>query len=52
MTFVPRRVRIGPCVYLLALRHPTIAAKAVASLDVLVTGLRLLGEEVLPHLKP
>jgi hypothetical protein len=33
-----RRVRIGSCVYLLALRHPTIAAKQVASLDVLAGG--------------
>jgi probable F420-dependent oxidoreductase len=38
-----RRVRIGPCVYLLALRHPTIAAKAVASLDVLSGGRVVFG---------
>jgi probable F420-dependent oxidoreductase len=38
-----RRVRIGPCVYLLALRHPTIAAKLVASLDVLSGGRVVFG---------
>ena len=38
-----RRVRIGPCVYLLALRHPTIAAKQVASLDVLAGGRVVFG---------
>ena len=38
-----RRVRIGPCVYLLALRHPTIAAKLVASLDVLSGGRVIFG---------
>jgi probable F420-dependent oxidoreductase len=38
-----RRVRIGPCVYLLALRHPTIAAKMVASLDVLSGGRVVFG---------
>ena len=40
---VTRRVRIGPCVYLLALRHPTIAAKLVASLDVLSNGRVVFG---------
>jgi probable F420-dependent oxidoreductase len=40
---ITRRVRLGPCVYLLALRHPTIAAKAVASLDVLSGGRAVLG---------
>ena len=40
---VTRRVRIGPCVYLLALRHPTIAAKLVASLDVLSGGRVVFG---------
>src|SRR5262245_12149465 len=38
-----RRVRMGPCVYLLALRHPTIAAKLVASLDVLSGGRVVFG---------
>jgi probable F420-dependent oxidoreductase len=38
-----RRVRIGPCVYLLALRHPTIVAKQVASLDVLSGGRVVFG---------
>jgi probable F420-dependent oxidoreductase len=38
-----RRVRIGPCVYLLALRHPTIAAKLVATLDVLSGGRVVFG---------
>ena len=38
-----RRVRIGPCVYLLALRHPTLTAKAVASLDVLSGGRVVFG---------
>ncbi len=40
---VTRRVRIGPSVYLLALRHPTIAAKLVASLDVLSGGRVVFG---------
>ncbi len=38
-----RRVRLGPCVYLLALRHPTIAAKAVATLDLLSGGRVVFG---------
>jgi probable F420-dependent oxidoreductase len=38
-----RRVRIGPCVYLLALRHPTVAAKMVAALDVLSGGRVVFG---------
>jgi probable F420-dependent oxidoreductase len=38
-----RRVRIGSCVYLLALRHPAIAAKQVASLDVLSGGRVVFG---------
>src|SRR5262245_3526969 len=37
------RVRIGPCVYLLALRHPTVAAKQVASLDLLSGGRVVFG---------
>jgi probable F420-dependent oxidoreductase len=43
MAALTRRVRIGPCVYLLALRHPTIAAKQVASLDVLAGGRAVFG---------
>jgi probable F420-dependent oxidoreductase len=38
-----RRVRIGPCVYLLALRHPTTVAKQVAALDVLSGGRLVFG---------
>jgi probable F420-dependent oxidoreductase len=38
-----RRVRLGPCVYLLALRHPVLAAKAVATLDVLSGGRVVFG---------
>ena len=38
-----RRVRIGPCVYLLALRHPTTVAKQVTSLDVLAGGRVVFG---------
>ena len=38
-----RRVRIGPCVYLLALRHPTVAAKQIASLDRLSGGRVVFG---------
>jgi probable F420-dependent oxidoreductase len=38
-----RRVRIGPCVYLLALRHPTVAAKQIASLDLLSGGRVVFG---------
>jgi probable F420-dependent oxidoreductase len=38
-----RRVRLGTGIYLLALRHPTIAAKAVATLDVLSGGRFVFG---------
>ncbi|HEV8310684.1 MAG TPA: LLM class flavin-dependent oxidoreductase [Methylomirabilota bacterium] len=38
-----RRVRLGTGIYLLALRHPTIAAKAVATLDVLSGGRFIFG---------
>jgi probable F420-dependent oxidoreductase len=38
-----RRIRLGPCVYLLALRHPTVAAKTVATLDVLSGGRVVFG---------
>jgi probable F420-dependent oxidoreductase len=38
-----RRVRVGPCVYLLALRHPTVAAKQVASLELLSGGRVVFG---------
>ena len=37
------RMRLGPCVYLLALRHPTLAAKTVATLDVLSGGRVVFG---------
>ncbi|MBI3456548.1 MAG: LLM class flavin-dependent oxidoreductase [Candidatus Rokubacteria bacterium] len=40
---ITRRVRIGTCVYLLALRHPTVAAKSVATLDVLAGGRVVFG---------
>ncbi len=40
---VTRRVRLGPCVYLLALRRPAVAAKAVATLDVLSGGRVVFG---------
>jgi probable F420-dependent oxidoreductase len=40
---VTRRVWLGPCVYLLALRHPTIAAKLVATLDALSGGRVVFG---------
>jgi probable F420-dependent oxidoreductase len=40
---VTTRVRLGPCVYLLALRHPAVAAKAVATLDLLSRGRVVFG---------
>jgi len=40
---VTERVRLGTCVYLLALRQPTIAAKTVATLDVLSGGRVVFG---------
>jgi probable F420-dependent oxidoreductase len=40
---VTRRVRVGPCVYLLALRPPAVTAKQVASLDVLSGGRVVFG---------
>lgn len=40
---VTTRVRIGTAVYLLALRHPTVAAKTVATLDVLSGGRFVFG---------
>lgn len=40
---VTRRVRIGPCVYLLPLRPPAVAAKLVATLDVLSGGRVIFG---------
>src|SRR5437867_4738994 len=40
---VTRRVRLGTAVYLLALRHPTVAAKTVATLDVLSGGRVVFG---------
>jgi probable F420-dependent oxidoreductase len=38
-----RRVRLGTCVYLLALRQPTVVAKMVASLDVVSAGRLIFG---------
>lgn len=38
-----RRVRLGTCVYLLALRHPTVVAKMAASLDFLCAGRLIFG---------
>jgi len=40
---VTRRVRLGTCVYLLALRHPTVVAKSVATLDILSRGRFVFG---------
>jgi probable F420-dependent oxidoreductase len=40
---ITRRVRLGTAVYLLALRHPAIAAKMTASLDVLSGGRLIFG---------
>jgi probable F420-dependent oxidoreductase len=40
---VTRRVRIGTAVYLLALRHPTVAAKSAATVDVLSGGRFVFG---------
>ncbi len=37
------RVRLGTCVYLLPLRHPTLVAKMVSSLDVLTAGRLIFG---------
>src|SRR3989304_1131484 len=33
-----KRIRVGTCVYLLALRHPTVVAKITATLDALSGG--------------
>ena len=38
-----RRVRLGTCVYLLPLRHPTVVAKMVSSLDVITGGRVIFG---------
>jgi probable F420-dependent oxidoreductase len=38
-----QRVRLGTCVYLLPLRHPTVVAKMVASLDFLAAGRVVFG---------
>src|SRR5574341_1638926 len=37
------RVRLGTCVYLLPLRHPTVVAKMVSSLDYLSGGRVIFG---------
>jgi alkanesulfonate monooxygenase SsuD/methylene tetrahydromethanopterin reductase-like flavin-dependent oxidoreductase (luciferase family) len=38
-----RHVRLGTCVYLLALRHPTVVAKMVSSLDCITGGRVIFG---------
>jgi probable F420-dependent oxidoreductase len=38
-----RRVRLGTCVYLLPLRHPTVVAKMVSSLDFITAGRMIFG---------
>ncbi len=38
-----RRVRLGTCVYLLPLRHPTVVAKLVSSLDFISAGRVIFG---------
>lgn len=38
-----RRIRLGTCVYLLPLRHPTVVAKMVASLDCISNGRMIFG---------
>ncbi len=40
---VTRRIRLGSAVYLLALRHPTVAAKITSTLDVLSGGRLIFG---------
>ena len=40
---ITRRVRLGTAVYLLALRHPTVAAKITSTLDVLSGGRLIFG---------
>ncbi|HET7876353.1 MAG TPA: LLM class flavin-dependent oxidoreductase [Methylomirabilota bacterium] len=44
-TYAPitRRIRLGTAVYLLALRHPTVAAKITSTLDVLSGGRLIFG---------
>ena len=42
-TPITRRIRIGTCVYLLALRTPAVAAKMTATLDVLSAGRFIFG---------
>ncbi|MBI2544862.1 MAG: TIGR03619 family F420-dependent LLM class oxidoreductase [Candidatus Rokubacteria bacterium] len=38
-----RRIRVGTCVYLLALRHPTVVAKITSTLDALSGGRLIFG---------
>jgi len=38
-----KRIRVGTCVYLLALRHPTVVAKITATLDALSGGRLIFG---------
>src|SRR5712692_6161746 len=40
---ITKRIRLGSGVYLLALRHPTIAAKITSTLDALSTGRLIFG---------
>jgi probable F420-dependent oxidoreductase len=40
---ITRRIRLGTAVYLLALRHPTVAAKITSTLDVLSGGRLIFG---------
>src|SRR5438552_5738204 len=43
---ITSRIKLGTAVYLLALRHPTIAAKITASLDALSGGRLIFGAGV------
>ncbi len=40
---ITTRIRLGTCVYLLALRHPTVAAKITSTVDVLSGGRLVFG---------
>jgi probable F420-dependent oxidoreductase len=42
-TGVTKRVKLGSCVYLLALRHPTVVAKITSTLDALSGGRLIFG---------
>jgi alkanesulfonate monooxygenase SsuD/methylene tetrahydromethanopterin reductase-like flavin-dependent oxidoreductase (luciferase family) len=45
-----KRIRVGTCVYLLALRHPTVVAKITATLDALSGGRLIFGAQDLDPL--